>query len=171
MRETNFLAETRPVKTVDVGRGKSLGDPQEVKGCLHHSDPREYKTRFGADALIGEVCEILGARGRIVSQRDIAGALAQSDANFVYRFDGQALVVDINRDNPGAFFHPGGWTWNAKFADLDNDGFQDIFNADGAIRGNGYGFNVYMHNVQGKRFEQASYKGRPPGSAGVAVRV
>ncbi len=165
VRETNFLAETRPVKSVDVQRCKSLGDPIEAKGCLlvamwhlitNHSDPRECKTRFGADALIGEVCEILGARGRIVGQSDIVGSLVQGDANFVYRFDGKVLV-DINRDDPQAFLHPGGWTWNAKFADLDNDGFQDIFNADGAVRGSGYGFNVYMHNVQGKRFEQRQF--------------
>jgi uncharacterized membrane protein YraQ (UPF0718 family) len=165
VRETNFLAETRPVKTVDVERCKALDDPHQIKGCLlvamwhlitNHSDPRECKARFGADALIGEVCEILGARGRIVAQRDIAGSLAQSDANFLYRFDGQALV-DINRDSPQAFVHPGGWTWNAKFADLDNDGFQDIFNADAAVRGNGYGFNVYMRNVEGKRFEQRQF--------------
>lgn len=165
VRETNFLAETRPVKTVDVQRCKSLGDPHEVKGCLlvamwhlitNHTDPRECKTRFGADALIGEVCEILSARGRIVSQQDIAGALVQGDANFVYRFEGQAFV-DVNRDRPGAFVHPGGWTWNAKFADLDNDGFQDIFNADAAVRGSGYGFNVLMRNIEGKRFEQRQF--------------
>ena len=165
VRETNFLADTRPEKAVDVARCKALSDPHEAKGCLlvamwhlitHHSDPRECKTRFGADALIGEVCDILAARGRLVGQRDNADALAQGDGNFVYRFDGRALV-DINRDNPGAFVHPGGWTWNAKFADLDNDGYQDIFNADGAVRGNGYGFNVFMHNIEGKRFEQRQF--------------
>jgi uncharacterized membrane protein YraQ (UPF0718 family) len=165
VRETNFLADTRPEKAVDVVRCKALSDPHEVKGCLlvamwhlitHHSDPGECKTRFGADALIGEVCEILAARGRLITQRDSADALAQGDGNFVYRFDGHALV-DINRDSPGAFVHPGGWTWNAKFADLDNDGYQDIFNADGAVRGNGYGFNVFMHNIDGKRFEQRQF--------------
>ena len=165
VRESNFLAETRNVKTVDVERCKALGDAHQVNGCLlvamwhlitHHSDPSECATRFGSDTLIREVCEVLGARGRLVTQRDSAGALAQADGNFVYRFDGQAWV-DVNRDHPGAFVHPGGWTWNAKFADLDNDGYQDIFNADGAVRGNGYGFNVYMHNVDGKRFEQRQF--------------
>ena len=165
VRETNFLADTRPTQTVDVARCKTLSDPLEAKGCLlvamwhlitNHSDPRDCKTRFGADVLIAEVCEILGARGRLIAQNDSVGAPAQGDGNFVYRFDGKALV-DINRDQPGAFVHPGGWTWNAKFADLDNDGYQDIFNADGAVRGNGFGFNVFMHNEGGKRFEQRQF--------------
>ncbi|MFZ2649754.1 MAG: CRTAC1 family protein, partial [Burkholderiaceae bacterium] len=165
VRETNFLAGTAPVKSVDVERCKSLGDAHQVNGCLlvamwhlitNHSDPRECKTRFGADALIGEVCAVLGARGRLIVREDGPGALPQGDANFVYRFDGQAFV-DINRDTPDAFVHPGGWTWNAKFADLDNDGYQDIFNAEGAVRGSGYGFNVFMRNVEGKRFEQRQF--------------
>lgn len=45
------------------------------------------------------------------------------------------------------------WSWNAKFADLDNDGWQDIY------VGNGYDFNlhryttnVFFHNENGERF-------------------
>ena len=47
------------------------------------------------------------------------------------------------------------WSWNAKAADLDNDGWQDIY------VGNGYRFgedaneihsNIFYHNQQGKRF-------------------
>ncbi len=165
VRETDFLAETRPVKTVDVDRCKALGDAHEVKGCLlvamwhlitNHTDASDCQARFGGDALISEVCAILSARGRMITPRDNAGALPQRDSNYVYRYDGKGLV-DINTTTPDAFRHPGGWTWNAKFADLDNDGYQDIYNADGAIRGNGYGFNVFMHNVEGKRFEQRQF--------------
>lgn len=165
VRQSDFLAQTRPVKTVDVERCKTLSDAHEVKGCLlvamwhlitNHVEASDCKARFGGDALINEVCDILTARGRMITPRDNADALAQRDGNYVYRSDGKGLV-DINRDTPNAFAHPGGWTWNAKFADLDNDGWQDIFNADGAIRGNGFGFNVFMHNVDGKRFEQRQF--------------
>jgi hypothetical protein len=48
------------------------------------------------------------------------------------------------------------WSWNAKFADLDNDSWQDIY------IGNGYEFdlhkytsNVFFHNQQGLSFEVA----------------
>ncbi len=50
------------------------------------------------------------------------------------------------------------WSWNSKAADLDNDGWQDIY------IGNGYGFgskereihsNIFFHNQQGRGFVQA----------------
>lgn len=52
------------------------------------------------------------------------------------------------------------WSWSAKAADLDNDGYQDIY------IGNGYEFgnpvqlfsNVFFHNEQGKRFKRAEQK-------------
>jgi hypothetical protein len=92
----------------------------------------------------------------MITARDNAGNIAQRDGNFLYRFDGERLV-DVNADFPGSFKHPGGWTWNARFVDLDNDGLLDVFNADGAVRGSGYGFNVYMRNVDGRRFEQRQF--------------
>lgn len=165
VRETDFLSDTRPVKTVDVERCKSLPDEHQVKGCLlvamwhlitHHVDPRDCRARYGADVLIAEVCDILMARGKMVTARDNAGQIAQRDGNFLFRFvDGK--LVDINDIAPGSFRHPGGWTWNARFADLDNDGRLDIFNADGAVRGSGFGFNVYMRNVDGRHFEQRQF--------------
>lgn len=51
------------------------------------------------------------------------------------------------------------WSWNAKAADLDNDGWQDIY------VGNGFHFgdrfyevqaNVLYHNIQGRRFEDVA---------------
>jgi uncharacterized membrane protein YraQ (UPF0718 family) len=52
------------------------------------------------------------------------------------------------------------WSWNARAADLDNDGYQDIY------IGNGYEFgnpvelfsNVFFHNQQGRKFERAEQK-------------
>lgn len=49
------------------------------------------------------------------------------------------------------------WSWSAKAADLDNDGYQDIY------IGNGYEFgnpvelfsNVFFHNLQGAGFKRA----------------
>lgn len=52
------------------------------------------------------------------------------------------------------------WSWNARAADLDNDGYQDIY------IGNGYEFgrpvelfsNVFFHNQRGRSFERAEQK-------------
>ncbi|MEM7012047.1 MAG: CRTAC1 family protein [Verrucomicrobiota bacterium] len=38
------------------------------------------------------------------------------------------------------------WTWNAKFADLDNDGWLDLYSANGWPRSNYRDNNTYFHN-------------------------
>jgi len=165
IRNSDFLAETHPAKQVEVEQCKALGDPHEVQGCLlvamwhlitNNAPAGDCDQRFGHDPLIQQVCEILKSRGRLIVAGESANAIEQVDKNFVYRFDGQHLV-DINADNGKAFDHPGGWTWNGKFVDLDNDGWQDVFNADGAVRKGGYGWNVFMKNIDGKRFEQKQF--------------
>jgi len=50
------------------------------------------------------------------------------------------------------------WSWNAKIADLDNDGWQDIYIGNGFLFG-GLGrhvhSNVFFHNEAGKGFKRA----------------
>ena len=48
-------------------------------------------------------------------------------------------------------------SWNAKFADLDNDEWQDIYVATGELIhwGNVFQPNIFFHNQQGQYFEQA----------------
>ncbi len=48
------------------------------------------------------------------------------------------------------------WSWNAKAADLDNDGWQDIYVANGYGQGKSpyeIDANVFYHNIQGRHFE------------------
>ena len=46
-----------------------------------------------------------------------------------------------------------GWAWNAKFADLDNDGWQDVYVANGTWkRDNTIESNLFFRNIQGKVF-------------------
>ena len=45
------------------------------------------------------------------------------------------------------------WSWNAKAADLDNDGWQDIYVATGFID-SGIHTNVFFHNKKGRYFER-----------------
>ena len=47
-----------------------------------------------------------------------------------------------------------GWAWNTKFADLDNDGWQDVYVANGTWkRDNTIESNLYFRNLQGEAFE------------------
>jgi len=54
-----------------------------------------------------------------------------------------------------------GWAWNTKFADLDNDGWQDVYVANGTWkRDNTIESNLFFRNIQGNVFE-------PDNSAGL----
>lgn len=53
--------------------------------------------------------------------------------------------------------HYGAWSWSGKFADLDNDGWQDIYVANGSVYAAFVGPtthspNMFYHNRQGKQF-------------------
>jgi uncharacterized membrane protein YraQ (UPF0718 family) len=47
-----------------------------------------------------------------------------------------------------------GWAWNAKFADLDSDGWQDVYVANGTWkRDNSIESNLFFRNIQGEVFD------------------
>ena len=48
--------------------------------------------------------------------------------------------------------HVGGWSWNAKFADLDNDGWQDLFVVNGPAFLATRESNLFYKNEGGKKF-------------------
>jgi hypothetical protein len=52
----------------------------------------------------------------------------------------------------------GGWTWNARFADLDNDGWQDLYVAQGSRLRPGSVSATYYHNDHGTGFTDATKK-------------
>ncbi len=46
-----------------------------------------------------------------------------------------------------------GWAWNTKFADLDNDEWQDLFVTNGFLLKPAQESNMFYRNVQGEKFE------------------
>lgn len=118
---------------------------------------------FSGDARLKGVCQYLKGKGARRGANDFSKAIPQRDANFVYLASGNGAFRDINAtaDATGSetkpFDHPGGWTWGVRIADLDNDGWQDIFNSEGAVRVHDYGFNVFMKNIGGRKFEQRQF--------------
>jgi hypothetical protein len=53
-----------------------------------------------------------------------------------------------------------GWTWNAKFADLDLDGLQDLFAVNGLYEGKERESNYVFRNVGGRKFVDATIEAR-----------
>ncbi len=49
-----------------------------------------------------------------------------------------------------------GWTWNAKFADLDNDEWQDLYVVNGYYSLNLRESNMFFRNLAGRQFEDAT---------------
>jgi len=60
---------------------------------------------------------------------------------------------DVTTDWHAGF---GGWTWNAKFADLDNDTWQDLFVAQGSRLRPASVSAVFYHNQGGTTFKEAT---------------
>lgn len=52
----------------------------------------------------------------------------------------------------------GGWSWNAQFADLDGDGFQDLFVVNGVSEEGFDTENLWFRNVAGQRFQNDAAK-------------
>jgi hypothetical protein len=144
----------------DVTRCKVLKDKNQRDQCLlavmwkivtNRQQLADCQEQFGFDEQLVEVCELYRRRGEPYQKDDFKDELQQENRHFVYLGDGQGSFQSV------PFDHPGGWTWSSKIADLDNDRYQDIFNAEGAVRNGGFGFNVVMRNRQGEGFEQKQF--------------
>jgi hypothetical protein len=62
-----------------------------------------------------------------------------------YKEVGEAMDADIT-----------GWSWTARFADLDNDEWQDIYIVNGRFSSEKRATNVFFRNERGKRFANAT---------------
>lgn len=89
---------------------------------------------------------------KMLEDRDMPGQLPQ---------DREEENVFLKRDAKGDFqnvaedfgVHRAGWTWNAAFADLDHDEFQDLYVATGFFQFMYRDNNTFFHNRNGKGFE------------------
>ena len=113
----------------------------------------QCEKQFGDDEKLLQVCEVLKLKGNRYERRDLYGAIPQDDRNMLYTFDTDKNAYSLATE----FKHPGGWTWNSKIVDLDNDGWQDVITSDGTVRKDDFGWNVLMKNIDGKRFEQQQF--------------
>lgn len=149
----------------------NLVDLTERRDCLvsayHWNRVLARLPVLGADrARILQECDKIPAD--FISMRDICSAISRSPMDHEesdQAFPGELASVrrtnlllspdpngyrEITQDWGAAL---GGWSWNAKFADLDNDSWQDLFITQGTRLRPKSVSAVYYHNRQGRGFD------------------
>ena len=158
-RQLSKTINLRQMPRLSVESCTKLSDKTRRDDCLlavmwmivtSNKASENCKQDFGFDPIIMEVCELHKSKKAAYKKNDIQGYMPQGNQPFLY-FASKGDYKKV------PFRHPGGWTWSMKAADLDNDGWQDIFNAEGAVRQGQFGFNVLMRNKEGRGFEQKQF--------------
>jgi uncharacterized membrane protein YraQ (UPF0718 family) len=156
-----LLAGRERIAHRDLNWCENLSDPQDRSHCL---------TAIYRDAVISskqaELCDRIPdalASHRLYCHKmirpdarqvsfSVADNLPQVQSNILLLAQRPGYFEDATQNyGVGASF----WTWNAKAADLDNDGWQDIYIGNGFRFGEGaweIHSNVFFHNQAGERF-------------------
>lgn len=116
------------------------------------SDPRECERVRPFSEDLHALCLLAaGPRvpGAVEAIRSYPGAIKLS--NILLRpgagaYTDQAKAFGVSKP---------GWTWNSRFVDLDQDGWQDLYVATGYLMHRGGEPNRFYHNQGGKGFVQA----------------
>jgi len=162
VRASNYIDIIDQKRNISFDKCHDIKEPTEKQSCLlavmwhlvtQNPSVEDCANEFKTDERLVVACESLKHQGARYNKMDLALAIPQDDSNMLYRF--QTTTRSFSK--VANYKHPGGWTWNSKIVDLDNDGWQDVFNAEGAIRKSGYGWNVLMKNNNGEDFEQKQF--------------
>lgn len=163
--KTNHLIPFYTSKNLNIDDCKVMNDELSKQDCLLSVmwlivTQNEYKAdceaKFSFDAEIKQVCQLLQVDRKPYDRSEFANEMPQVDTAHIFLGLGNHKFLPGN-ERKEIYDHPGGWTWHTKIFDMDNDGWQDIFNAEGAVRKGQFGFNVAMHNQQEKGFMQKQF--------------
>lgn len=108
--------------------------------------PRDFETLHDVCATVA-LSEIDNDESDIVYADEIPSI---KHDNLLYAPDGKGFR-DVTAQWGAAF---GGWTWNAKFADLDNDTWQDLYVAQGSRLRRDSVSAIFYHNQEGRTFRE-----------------
>ncbi len=151
-RKSDELVAFTLHKNLQVKDCQKIQDTGSRDNCLlaimwmivtNNDEEVDCRDRYSFDPKIMEVCQLMRAAGPNYARDAFPEDAPQIDRAVLY----MAQTDDgISRAPKEQFEHPGGWTWYSKFADFDNDGWLDMFNAEGAVRKGEWGFNVLLQN-------------------------
>ena len=144
----------------DIKYCKSIASPDEQKACMSMMVMKTAVIRKKQD-----LCKHIPdkkSRAYILCdnyfKKSVVTTKAEYKRSIPQRLNQNVLLLP---DGKGKFedkaeqFHVdiAGWGWNAKFADLDNDEWLDLYVVNGTIRRPLTNTNFFFRNLQGKDFE------------------
>ena len=151
-----------------------LTDPINKAKCLRHmlgykyfcdtrnmfSNPRHYKNK--ASERYNSFCHGMGdAEKNTQETYDFTGHLNTSNEslhNALLRNSSEGGRISFVEKANELGVGYGAWTWNARFADLDNDGWQDLYVVNGYNLPMTLSTNIFYRNTGDGQFEDATEK-------------
>ncbi|MEO1925578.1 MAG: FG-GAP-like repeat-containing protein [Gammaproteobacteria bacterium] len=128
-----------------------------VKAAKELKNPQFCESLPNKNSAVYSLCEYLASPVPSEESIDQKLFLPQVQRNTLLIRDGDRFIEKAEEFGVASSY----WSWNAKAADLDNDGWQDIY------VGNGFHFgdnfyeiqeNIMFRNINGHRFEQVQTK-------------
>lgn len=162
-RRTDHFIPFNRLKNLSIRDCQQLDNEVERDDCLlsmmwmivtNNDDGVSCQERYAFDPKILQVCQLMRTAGPYFETKQFEEQAPQIDRAVLYRSTADGGLARVPQEN---FEHPGGWTWSSKFGDMDNDGWIDILNAEGAVRKGEWGFNVYMRNEGQGKFVQRQF--------------
>ena len=153
-------------------------DQQSASVCMELDDPAEQadcaanflaqtKGRNGANCgvlteagrwpLQSRYCALFEQRVPPLSEADKAALIPSKGNNLnvlLRRADGDALRYTDEVEMSG--LTRTGWTWDTRFADFDQDGWQDLFVVNSVMMNRRNDRDLLFRNVDGRRFENVT---------------
>ena len=157
---TRHAAVAQSMQRRDVRRCLALERADDRRGCVLANvlfRASIGRTRGECDAIPpdatfwrGMCAEMFGEAATTDPDAAAKAILQIRRRNVLLRSTADGRYEDIAE---AAGVHVTGWSWNARFADLDHDGWQDLYVANGYFLFEPRPSNVFLRNTGGLRFE------------------
>ena len=149
-----------PQKQDPAERCQVLGDQQKIGECMvtrlalfatRREDPA-LCDKIGPHHVMPKKLCVNYFQAQKVNPDTRSEIPLRSMSNILLRGTPEVHFQDVSKDNR---VETAEWSWNARFADLDNDEWQDLYVVNGVLITQEFATNNFFHNQQGKTFRSA----------------
>jgi hypothetical protein len=143
-----FIANDTEQNFLFINKGDATFDEQSLPLGVAYDDTAKAVSSMGSDA------KDYNNDGRVdIFYNNLMGqiwALFQNNGDFFRHVSAQTKIKELSQPRSG---------WSAGFVDFDNDGWKDLFSANGDVdnvKRNARQHDTMFRNVDGKQFEDVS---------------